>query len=94
MEKQYCVYILASLSGVLYVGFTSDLKKRILEHKNSLVDGFTKKYNCNILVYFEVGDSFEGVLAREKQIKKWRREKKVSLIEKENIGWKDLTSTL
>ena len=94
MEKQYYVYILASLSGVLYVGFTSDLKKRMFEHRNGLSDGFTKKYKCNLLVYFETGDSFEGVLAREKQIKGWRREKKVALIEKQNRGWKDLTNSL
>ena len=94
MEKQYYVYILSSLSGVLYVGFTSDLRKRMYEHKSGIVEGFTKKYNCNLLVYFETGDSFEGVLAREKQIKNWRREKKVALIEKENRGWKDLTNNL
>lgn len=94
MDKQYHVYILASLSGVLYVGFTADLKKRMFEHKNGVVEGFTKKYKCNMLVYFETGDSFEGVLAREKQIKNWRREKKIALIDKENRGWTDLTPTL
>ena len=64
----------------------------MFEHKNGVVKGFTKKYNCNILVYFETGDNFEAVLSREKQIKKWRREKKVTLIEKENPGWKDLSN--
>jgi putative endonuclease len=92
--KQYYVYILSSLSGILYVGFTSNLIKRMYEHKSRVVEGFTKKYNCNMLVYYEVGDSFEGVLAREKQIKNWRREKKINLIEKNNKGWKDLTKTL
>jgi putative endonuclease len=64
------------------------------EHKHAIVEGFTKKYNCNLLVYFEAGDSFEGVLAREKQIKNWRREKKINLIDKFNPGWKDLTDSL
>jgi len=94
MDKQYYVYILASLNGILYVGFTSDLRKRVYEHKNGAVEGFTKKYKCNQLVYFETGDSFDGVLAREKQIKNWRREKKVALIEKQNPGWKDLSNSL
>ena len=91
---QYFVYIMSSLSGVLYVGFTSDLRKRVYEHKNDIVEGFTKKYRCHNLVYYEVGDSFEGVLAREKQLKNWRREKKVFLIEKINPGWKDLADKL
>lgn len=94
MDNQYYVYILSSLSGVLYIGFTSDLKKRVYEHKNAVVEGFTKKYNCNRLVYFETGDGFEGVLAREKQLKKWRPEKKMLLIEKNNPSWSDLTDTL
>ena len=94
MGKQYYVYILSSLSGILYVGFTSDLRKRIYEHKNAVVEGFSKKYKCNRLVYYEVGDSFDGVLAREKQFKNWRREKKVNLIEKMNPAWKDLTEQL
>jgi putative endonuclease len=66
----------------------------MFEHKKGIVEGFTKKYKCNILVYFETGGGFEGVLAREKQIKNWRREKKITLIEKENPGWKDLTNNL
>lgn len=59
-----------------------------------MVEGFTKKYNCNRLVYYEVGDGFDGVLAREKQLKKWRRDKKVWLIEKNNPTWKDLSDAL
>jgi putative endonuclease len=85
---------MSSLSGVLYIGFTSDLRKRVFEHKNDLIEGFTKKYKCHKLVYFEAGDSFDGVLAREKQLKKWRRGKKIVLIEKINPGWKDLADQL
>jgi len=91
---QYFVYIMSSLSGVLYVGFTADLRKRVFEHKNDIAEGFTKKYKCHALVYYEAGDSFDGVLSREKQIKKWRREKKIWLIEKMNPNWQDLTETL
>ncbi len=94
MDGQYYVYIMSSLSGALYIGFTSDLRKRVFEHKNDVVDGFTKKYRCHKLVYYEAGESFEGVLAREKQLKNWRREKKIFLIEKMNPGWKDLFENL
>jgi putative endonuclease len=94
MNRQHYVYIMSSLSGILYVGFTSDLKKRVFEHKNDIVEGFTKKYRCHKLVYYEVGDSIEGVLAREKQLKNWRREKKIWLIEKMNPNWKDLSESL
>lgn len=94
MERQYFVYILSSLSGVLYVGFTSDLRKRVYEHHHGLAEGFTKKYHCNRLVYYESGDNFESLLAREKQIKKWRREKKILLIEQRNKAWEDLSKTL
>ncbi len=90
----YYVYIMSSLSGVLYIGFTSDLRKRVFEHKNDIVEGFTKKYRCHKLVYYEAGESFEGVLEREKQLKKWRRDKKIWLIEKINPTWKDLTPEL
>ncbi len=94
MHDQYYVYIMASLSGVLYIGFTSNLKKRVFEHKNDATEGFTKKYRCHKLVYYELGDSFEGVLAREKQLKNWRREKKIWLIEKMNACWRDLSDSL
>ena len=94
MDRQYFIYILSSLSGVLYVGFTSDLRERVYEHKNSHADGFTKKYNCNRLVYYETDDNFESMLMREKQIKNWRREKKVFLIEKMNPNWEDLYDQL
>ena len=88
---QAFVYILANKkNGTLYVGVTSDLIKRIWEHKNHLVDGFTKKYEVNALVYYEMHESIKAAILREKQIKKWRRQWKVNLIEKDNIMWKDL----
>jgi putative endonuclease len=90
VEKQYYVYMTASISKVLYVGVTNDLVRRIWEHKEKLVSGFTDKYNVNRLVYFEVGVDALGAIAREKQIKAYRREKKVALIEALNPGWKDL----
>jgi putative endonuclease len=83
------VYIMASKSGTLYVGFTVDLVKRVWEHKNDSSDGFTKRYQCHKLVYYEEGD-----LEREKQIKKWRREKKEKLIKSMNPGWRDLYSNI
>lgn len=90
----YYVYIMASESGTLYVGFTVDLIKRVWEHKNDLVEGFTKKYQCHKLVYYEQGEDHDGTLAREKQIKKWRREKKEKLIKTMNPGWRDLYSSI
>lgn len=81
---------MASLRGTLYTGFTSNLVKRVWEHKNDLIEGFTKKYQCHKLVYFEISDNYETVLFREKQIKSYRREKKESLIKTINPSWKDL----
>ncbi len=89
-SKKYYVYILFSISGVLYIGFTNDLKRRIWEHKQGSVEGFTKKYNVKKLVYYEITEAARVAIEREKQLKKWRREKKVSLIEKMNPHWKDL----
>lgn len=88
--KQYCVYILASYSKVLYIGVTSDLKGRVWQHKHKEAEGFTSKYNVDKLVYFEQTEDVYSALEREKQLKKWRREKKVFLIEKENPDWRDL----
>ena len=88
----YYVYIMSNPGGtVLYTGFTSDLGERVAQHKSKLVDGFTKKYNCIKLVYFESGEDFEALLGREKQIKKWRREKKDYLIALKNPDLNDLT---
>ncbi len=91
----YCVYILASRrNGTLYIGVTSNLPKRIYEHKNAAVEGFTKKYGIHLLVYYECGESIEAAIAREKQLKKWNRKWKLSLIEKENPEWSDLYKEL
>ena len=88
---EYYVYILASTrNGTLYVGVTSNLVKRVFEHKNNLVEAFTKKYSVHQLVYFEQTDDINSAIAREKQIKKWRREWKIELIEEKNREWKDL----
>jgi putative endonuclease len=89
--KQPAVYILASQrKGTLYVGVTSDLVKRIWEHKNELVEGFTKKYQVHRLVYFEQHQTMENAINREKQLKKWNRAWKIELIEKNNPHWRDL----
>jgi len=91
MHRQPAVYILASKrNGTLYVGVTSDLPKRVWEHKNDSVDGFTKRYGIHRLVYFELHDGMESAITREKQLKKWNRAWKLELIEKENPDWKDL----
>jgi putative endonuclease len=91
MQKQPCVYILASKrNGTLYVGVTSDLVKRIWEHKNDAVDGFTKKYGVHSLVYYEQCADMTTAIAREKQLKKWNRMWKIELIESVNKEWRDL----
>ena len=89
--KQPCVYILASQTrGTLYVGVTSDLLKRVREHKEGTYSGFTKRYGIARLVWYEVHGSMESAIKREKQIKKWDRIWKVELIEKMNSDWRDL----
>ena len=91
MIKNYYVYILASKrNGTLYIGVTSDLAKRIYEHKHSLIKGFTKKYNVDRLVYYETTEDVESAILREKRLKKWKRQWKVELIEQKNPNWKDL----
>lgn len=87
---QNAVYIMASTSGVLYVGVTSHLKKRIFEHRTDAVEGFTRKYCCHKLVYYELADEIVSAIEREKQLKKWSRFKKMKLIERLNPEWKDL----
>ena len=90
-DKRYYVYLLTNWNNkVMYVGMTGNLKKRIYEHKNKLVEGFTKKYNVNKLVYFEETRDVHAAIAREKEIKKWRREKKNKLVESVNKSWEDL----
>ncbi len=89
--KNFYVYILCSKqNGTLYTGVTSDLIKRVYQHKNNLVEGFSKKYNVHRLVWYEIHDSVESAIQREKQIKKWKRAWKIRLIEKKNTEWKDL----
>ena len=90
-EKFPCVYLLASKpDGVIYLGVTSDIVKRVWQHKNAFVDGFTKKYHVHNLVWFEPHQGMESAILREKSIKKWRRSWKVDLIEEGNPRWCDL----
>jgi putative endonuclease len=89
--KQSYVYILASgKNGTLYIGVTSDLVKRIYEHKQNIIDGFTKKYAIHTLVYYEMHEDIREAITREKRIKKWNRVWKLRLIEENNPEWRDL----
>ncbi len=91
MNKQFYVYIMTNKNNaVLYTGVTNDLKRRVYEHKNKLLDGFTKKYNVDKLVFYEVYDDIKNAIAREKQIKGGSRAKKITLIEEMNSAWKEL----
>ena len=90
MKTSY-VYIMGSESGTLYVGMTSEIKKRVYEHKNHLIPGFTDKYNIGRLLYVETMGEPTSAINREKQIKAWRREKKVALIDSQNIAWNDIS---
>src|SRR5262245_25895207 len=91
MERQPAVYIMASgRNGTLYVGVTSDLVARTWQHRNHVVDGFTKKHAIEVLVWYELHGTMEFAIAREKQIKKWNRAWKIELIEKMNPYWHDL----
>ena len=93
--KQYYVYILASKkNGTLYIGVTNNLLKRVDEHKNKLIDGFTKKYNVHNLVYYEQFNDISSAITREKQLKNWKRKYKLELIEKSNPNWTDLFEEL
>lgn len=90
-SHQYYVYILASESGTLYIGVTNNLERRISEHKQDLIDGFTKKYGCHRLVYYEDYQDVNQAIMREKQLKKWNRDKKEYLIKTLNPRWEDLS---
>ena len=90
-KKKYYIYIMTNRSGTLYTGVTNDLVQRVYQHKKGMVEGFTKKYRINRLVYFEETKDISAAIEREKQIKRWRREKKVRLIEKMNPEWSDLS---
>ena len=95
MDKEPAVYILASKrNGTLYIGVTSNLVKRIWEHKNDLIAGFTKRYGVHRLVWYELHDSMESAIAREKRLKEWKRLWKLELIEETNPDWQDLYSTI
>jgi putative endonuclease len=88
----YYVYILTNDNNkVMYIGMTNDLEKRVIEHKQKLIKGFTERYNVNKLVYYEYTNNVMSAIEREKQIKKWRREKKNLLVESMNPGWRDLS---
>jgi putative endonuclease len=91
VSKQYYVYIMASKSRVLYVGVANNLLRRVEQHKQKVVEGFTRKYNVTRLVYYEMTNDVRAALAREKQIKSWRRSKKIELIESVNPVWNDLS---
>lgn len=93
--NSYYVYILANKrNGTLYIGVTSDLIKRIYEHKNNIIKGFTQKYNIHNLVYYEQTLDVATAIQREKNLKKWRRKWKLDLIEKINPNWQDLYNSL
>ena len=91
-DYQYYIYIMASLSGVLYIGVTNDLERRVYEHKSGINKGFTKKYRIKRLIYYEEYSNIEEAIEREKQLKNWRRNKKTNLIAKMNPLWKDLSN--
>lgn len=93
--KQYYVYIVSNWDNrIVYTGITNNLQRRIFEHKEKQIEGFTKKYNTSKLVYFEIADNPTAAITREKQIKSWRREKKNALISQTNPEWKDLYETI
>lgn len=93
--KQPCVYLLASQrNGTLYIGVTSDIVKRVWEHKNDAAEGFTKRYTVHTLVWYEMHETMESAITREKTLKGWKRKWKLELIEKDNPQWTDLYNNL
>ena len=93
MNKTYAVYIMTNYSQTsFYIGITGNLQKRVWEHKNKFVEGFTKRYNIDRLVYYELTDSVETALNREKQLKRWHRDWKINLIKEMNPQFKDLST--
>jgi putative endonuclease len=92
-NRKFYVYILSSFSKVIYIGITNSLERRLYEHRKGLFEGFTKKYHCHRLMHFEEFDSPIEAISREKELKGWRREKKVHLIETKNPNWDDLAKT-
>ena len=93
MANQYFVYILSNIHHSTYIGVTNDLDRRLYEHKNQIIHGHTSKYGIGMLVYYEAFSDIKLAIAREKEIKKWRREKKIALIESMNPEWVDLSES-
>ncbi|MBI5304690.1 MAG: GIY-YIG nuclease family protein [Chloroflexi bacterium] len=89
--RNYYVYIMTNKSRTLYVGMTNNLERRVYEYKHKLIEGFTSRYNITQLVYHEVYSDVRETIAREKQVKDWRREKKIALVESLNPTWRDLS---
>ena len=89
--KNYYVYILSNEARTLYIGVTNNLERRMYEHKNKLICGFTKRYNLTKLIYYEATTDIRDAIYREKQLKGWLRSKKIALIEESNLGWDDLS---
>lgn len=95
MGKSFYVYMLSNKPfGTLYIGMTGDIHRRMFEHKNGLIEGFTKKYKCDQLVYYEVYENAAEASARERHMKTWKRDWKKQLIETNNLDWRDLTGEL
>ena len=90
MSREYFVYILTNKSRTLYIGVTNDLARRVTQHQDKLVAGFTRRYRLTKLIYYEIFDDVYEAIAREKQLKNWSRNKKIALIESVNPGWRDL----
>ena len=90
--KRYYVYIMSNRSRTLYIGVTNDLVRRVYQHRQRLIPGFTSRYNIDQLVYYEVTDDIRAAIAREKQLKGWLRAKKIALIEAMNPEWDDLSA--
>ncbi len=94
MKKGFVYMMSNKQDGVLYIGVTSDIVKRVYEHKNDFVDGFTKQYNLKNLVYYEAYDEIEEAIKREKQLKNWHRDWKIELVNKQNPHWEDLYESI
>jgi putative endonuclease len=90
-SNTYYVYMMSNKSGTLYIGVTNNIKRRVFQHKNKLIEGFTKKYNIHVLIYFETFGDVSSAIAREKVLKGWLRKKKIELISSSNPEWKDLS---
>ena len=94
MDRTYCVYILASRSRTLYTGVTSNIRKRLFQHREGRMRGFTSQYRVHRLVHYETFGDIKAAIGREKEIKGWRREKKIALLEKSNPTWDDLAAEI